>query len=106
MKTRLSIVITIIIFSTGASLSQKKASVYPQRDYVPNEEIAKKIAEIIWLPIYGEKIYKMKPFMATLKDSSIWIVRGTLNPQYTFGGTPYIEIQKKDCKILKVTHGK
>ncbi|MEY3499759.1 MAG: hypothetical protein RL308_1428 [Bacteroidota bacterium] len=72
---------------------------------VPNQETAIKIAEAIWLPIYGEKIYKYKPFIATLKEDKIWEVTGTLNDAKK-GGTPYIEIQKSDCKILKVTHGK
>lgn len=74
------------------------------RDYVPDAETAVKVAEAIWLPIYGGKIYDNKPFVATLKDSSVWIVEGTLKS--TKGGVPYIEIQKSDCKILKVFHGK
>jgi len=74
-----------------------------KRDYVPNPETARKIAEAIWLPIYGDDIYKDTPFVVTLKDS-IWVVRGTLHS--TFGGVPYIEIRKKDCRVLAVTHGK
>lgn len=73
-------------------------------NYVPTEEVAVKIAEAIWLPIYGEKILKYKPYKATLKDKKVWIVTGTLSKG--LGGTPYIEIQKSDCKILVVTHGK
>ncbi len=68
--------------------------------YVPDPETAKKIAEAIWLPLYGDNIQNQKPFTATLQDS-IWIVQGTL-PKGTEGGTAYIEIQKKDCKVLKV----
>ena len=72
--------------------------------YVPDAETAKKITEAIWHPIYGNNINQQKPFTATLQDS-IWIVQGTL-PTGTKGGTAYIEIRKKDCKILKLTHGK
>jgi hypothetical protein len=75
------------------------------RDVVPNEATAIKIAEAIWLPIYGKKIYEDLPFKAELRDSSVWIVQGTL-PKGMKGGTAYIEIQKRDCKILKVTHYK
>ena len=81
------------------------------RDYVPNEETAKKIAEAIWLPIYGEEVLKQKPYRAELVND-IWIVKGSLyippyeNPKYFRGGTAYIEIQKKDCKVLRVTHGR
>jgi hypothetical protein len=74
-------------------------------NYVPNAETAIKVAEAIWLPIYGERIYQKRPFVAKLKDSTIWVVTGTLR-ENLLGGVPYIEIQKSDCKILKVTHGK
>jgi hypothetical protein len=74
-------------------------------DYVPNKETAIKIAEAIWLPIYGDEIYEKKPFVARLKNAKVWIVEGTLEKEEV-GGVPYIEIQKKDCKILKVYHGK
>lgn len=75
-------------------------------DFVPDKETAIKIAEAIWFPIYGTKIYDSRPFVAKLKDNKIWIVEGTLKKEYNVGGVPYIEIQKKDCKVLKVTHGK
>ena len=75
-----------------------------EKDFVPDAKTAIKIAEAIWLPIYGEKIYKEMPFIATLKNSKVWIVKGTL--RFTKGGTAYIEIQKKDCKILEVYHEK
>lgn len=71
---------------------------------VPDEETAKKIAEAIWFPIYGESICIQKPFIATL-ENDVWIIEGSL-PEEIKGGVAYIEIQKKDCKILKVTHGK
>lgn len=74
-----------------------------KNDLVPDEKTAIKIAEAIWLPIYGEKINNKKPFVATLKDS-IWIVSGTVHTEK--GGAPYIEIHKSDCKILKVYHEK
>ncbi|MNT94770.1 hypothetical protein D3C72_2365260 [compost metagenome] len=75
---------------------------------VPNKETAIKIAEAIWLPIYGKKIYNEKPFTTELTSSGIWIVKGTLKDLDigAKGGVAYIEIQKSDCKILKIYHGK
>jgi len=105
MRNALSSIL-VIVFSTGFLFAQKPLSKANHQDYVPNAETAIGIAEAIWLPIYGKKIYESKPFVAKLKNSSVWVVWGTLNSQYTAGGTPYIEIQKKDCKILKVTHTK
>jgi hypothetical protein len=74
------------------------------KDLVPDKETAIKIAEAILVPIYGKKIYKQRPFVATLKSPNVWAVEGTLHT--TKGGVAYIEIQKKDCKILKVYHEK
>lgn len=74
------------------------------KDYVPDQETAEKIAEAIWFPIYGDRIYNQKPYIISSIDS-IWIVKGSL-PSGKKGGTAYIEIRKRDCKILKVTHGK
>ena len=71
--------------------------------YVPDKETAIKIAEAIWQPIYGDKINNSRPFVAELKGK-VWVVQGTLHSQK--GGVPYIEIQKSDCKILKMYHGK
>jgi len=75
-----------------------------QNVYVPNGQTAIKIAEAIWLPIFGESIYKEKPFKAILIKDRIWYVHGTLHT--AIGGTVNIEIQKSDCKILSVSHGK
>jgi hypothetical protein len=105
------LVITLLIISVN-SYSQKKADSNKTtekenlvfRDLVPNKETAIKIAEAVWLPIYGEKVYNERPFVARLKNSKIWIVEGTLHN--TKGGVAYIEIQKKDGKVLKVYHEK
>lgn len=98
------------LYSQGASECSLKDTITKTRDYVPDEVTAKKIAEAIWLPIYGEKILKQSPYKATLVND-IWIVEGLVpepyrnEPNYR-GGTAHIEIRKSDCKILKVTHGR
>jgi hypothetical protein len=99
----LGILILVALLSAGHNFPQNNYT--PKDGYVPNEETAIKIAEAIWLPIYGKDIEKSKPFVAHLKDATVWIVEGTLPPHY-LGGVPYVEIRKSDCKILKVTHGK
>lgn len=90
----------VLLFCTSVKSIKKESQV----DYVPNEETAIKIAEAIWYPIYGSKIEKFKPYKAELKDNTVWIVEGTLKEGK--GGVPYIEINKKDCKILKLMHEK
>jgi hypothetical protein len=73
--------------------------------FVPDKNTALKIAEAVWIPIYGNKVLEQKPYRSSLVGDSVWIVEGTLKAGFV-GGTAYVEISKKDCKILKVTHGK
>ena len=75
-------------------------------DYVTDETTAIKIAEAIWLPIYGNSIYDKQPFNAKYveKDNS-WIVEGTLPPNI-LGGVPEIKINRTTGEILYVRHGK
>lgn len=89
-------IISICLLSSNKNLEAS--------NFVPNEATAIKIAEAIWLPIYGNGIYDKQPFKATLKNE-VWEVRGTL-PEGARGGVPYIKLRKTDCKVLKVTHGK
>ncbi|WP_321439067.1 YbbC/YhhH family protein [uncultured Bacteroides sp.] len=74
------------------------------RDIVPNEETAMKIAEVILFSIYGQKVYASRPYCIELRNG-VWIIEGTL-PKGCQGGVPYVEIQKKDGKVLKVIYGK
>ncbi len=73
-------------------------------NFVPDEATALRVAEAIWLPIYGDGIFKKQPFVATLVNGTVWKVSGTLNTQK--GGVPYIEIQKCTCEVLAVTNSK
>lgn len=72
--------------------------------YIPDAKTALKIAEAVWLPIYGEEIYSTQPFNASLRDS-VWVVEGSL-PKEMDGGVPYIEIRGVDGTILAVYNGK
>lgn len=83
----------------------KEANNLLNANFVPDADTAIKIAETVWLPLFGESIYDKKPFRVQLKDDKIWVVSGTLKTDEV-GGIPYIEIQKSDCKILNVYHTK
>jgi hypothetical protein len=91
--------------SQGQKQDPTNASEKKYNGYVSNEETAKKIAEAIWLPIYGSSIMDERPYKAKIVGDSVWIVEGTLQAG-KYGGTAYIEIRMNDCKILNVTHGK
>jgi hypothetical protein len=114
LKINMKFFLIVAILILGIQCTSKEDAEYlksssefymPDDGFVPDDVTAIKIAEAIWLPIYGQKIYTKMPFIATLKNDSIWVVEGTkLN--FGKGGVPYIEIQKNDCRILFVTHGK
>ncbi len=106
----LIIYLSLFVLAVNVSCAQLKANeskTIPEQKagIVKTPETAIKIAEVLWFSIYGEKIYNSKPFKAKLiKDDEIWYVEGTLNTDK--GGVPFMEIQRKDCKILKFGHGK
>lgn len=101
----------ILLLSSLISCKSNKLDVKKNNsmsNYVPNADTAIKIAEAIWLPIYGDDILTQKPFISELKEG-IWYVRGSLVElpnEKMVGGVAYIEIRQSDCKILKVTHSK
>jgi hypothetical protein len=72
---------------------------------VPDEATAKKIAEAVWLPIYGKGVLDEKPYKAELTNDSICVIQGSLSRDM-LGGVAYIEIRKKDCAVLNITHTK
>ena len=76
----------------------------PSDGYVPNAHTALAIAEAVWLPIYGERIYAKKPFRAELQGAH-WKVTGTLSKGY-IGGVPLVIINKKTGAIVRVSYGK
>lgn len=107
-----------IIFLLTLSFTLK-AEIFSKFDYVPNSDTAIRIAEAIWLPIYGQAIYKRKPFKATLVGDSIWYVTGSLQKsgyhinesgdtifQAVRGGVPCALIDKKSGCVIKVYHSK
>lgn len=93
-----------LIFASFAQYKSPEVGYKPVQGFVPNEITAIKVAEAIWLPIYGSEIYNYKPFKAKLINKKIWRVEGTVHTE--FGGSPIAEIQKSDCRILLIYHGK
>jgi hypothetical protein len=101
MRTIKTVMAAILIGTIVCVCAQSSDPV--KNGYVPDKETAIKIAEAVWKPVYGDKINNSRPFVAELRGR-VWVVQGTLHSQK--GGVPYIEIQKSDCKILKMYHGK
>ena len=92
------------LMGNNASSENNKHSFIPEQGFVPDENTAIKIAEAVWLPIYGDSIYNKKPFVASLKDG-VWVVQGSLS-KHLLGGVPVAEISKENGAVLRVSHGK
>jgi hypothetical protein len=76
----------------------------PPSGFVPNKDVAVRVAEAILPPIYGEKqVEPERPFSARLKGH-VWTVTGHLNQP--LGGVAEVKVSKKTGQILSVTHGK
>src|SRR5262245_43595141 len=97
--------ISAISVTTTGGLTQSPASYVPPNGFVPDPATAARIAEAVWIPIYGaERIAKEKPFKVTLK-ADVWTVTGRDLPAGTAGGGAEAEISERDGRILRVIHG-
>ena len=120
MKTQIYSASIALIFSLSwiVSLADEQ-NVKPIDGYVPNKEVAIKIALAVWEPIYGrEQIENEAPYTAVLLEKGIWQVTGSIPenkvlgvllitgspPDVWSGGAAFIEIEKETGKILRVSH--
>ena len=96
-----AVILLLSAFCSGMSVAASPK--LPPQGIVPDEETAVKIAEIVFVPIFGtEEVIGFLPYHAQLKDG-IWTVYGTLK-RGSRGGTPQLTIQKQDGKVLEVWH--
>jgi len=100
MKNKpIKITVMFFLFTLLCSCKQKVSDGPKVKGLVPNKETAIKIAEAVWLPIYGKDIYDEEPFDAVLTEYGTWMVMGSLHGQHG-GGELKIILQPKDGKIL------
>ena len=107
MKILLTFLVIVLLTAIPPCLAEEsqKHSFIPKDGFVPDKETAIRIAEAVWIPIYGaEKINSEKPFKVTLNEG-IWTVEGAL-PEGLKGGVAVAEISQKDGRIIRVSHGK
>jgi hypothetical protein len=90
----------------GSARSEADGSYIPPKGFVPDAATASRIAEAVWIPIYGEQnIAKEKPFKVTLRKG-VWTVTGKDLPDDGGGGVAEADISMRDGRILRVIHGK
>ena len=109
-KTVIYLVFCVLISLIFAFVNKSENKEYqekqwiPAKGFVPDELTARKIAEAVLLPIYGKEIISQKPFKVEL-IGDVWVITG-VRKELALAGVVHIEIQRSDCKILKVFHGK
>lgn len=95
-----TLILLICICALGAARPK-----LPQQGVVPDERTAVKIAEAVFLPIFGvDEVEKWRPYHAQFDKNGVWTVYGTL-PRNWRGGTPSLTIRKQDARVLEVWHG-
>jgi hypothetical protein len=110
MKSFTAIFLALVVVAFACGDDAIKGGYVPEEGFVPNEDVAIKIAVAVWEPIYGaDHIATEKPYRATL-DKGVWSIRGSL-PKAKKGGTvkggvAEAKISKADGRILQVCHGK
>jgi hypothetical protein len=101
----ISLCVSLAVITLSWVVAAQKHSYVPPRGFVPDQQTAGRIAEAVWIPIYGEEHIKSeRPFKARL-ENDVWTVEGTL-PKGFVGGVAIAEISKSDGRILRVSHGK
>jgi NTF2 fold immunity protein of polymorphic toxin system component len=108
MKRRWIAAGAIVVAAVSAAHGALSAtqSVVPKNGFVPDAASASRIAEAVWIPIYGEEmISSEKPFKVSL-HADVWTVTGKDLPDGRLGGVAEADISKRDGRILRVVHGR
>lgn len=92
----------------GSTQSKEARRVELAYDLKLDETSAVKIAEVIFVKVYGEKVLKEKPWKVKLEqDDTIFHIEGTFNrPKGTKGGVGEIRIKRSNAEVVSIMHGK
>ena len=99
------ICVSLSILNCNNQAKNERSSDLPAANENIEMEKALKIAEGIAFREYGDVIKSELPLKAKLAGDSVWVIEGTL-AKGVEGGTVYIELNKKDNRVLKITHYK
>ena len=101
LRVALALAITTASCQSAVPQTPRPHSYVPPAGFVPDSITAIRIAEAVWIPIYGEdQIRRQRPFHARLANN-VWTVIGSL-PRGWVGGVALAEISKRDARILRV----
>jgi hypothetical protein len=102
---RVGLVALLMCPMVAMAVGHEEHSVKPEAGFIPNQATATRVAEAILIPIYGQaQIESERPFSAQLNGNT-WKVEGHLAPGMD-GGVAEVWLDKRDGRILRVSHGK
>lgn len=81
--------------------SRMSTKLFPKEGIVKDEETAIKIAEIYWLGMFGDVIYKQIPFIAVKIKNDVWYVTSSLPPGYS-GKVYRMDIKASNGQVLSI----
>ncbi len=127
MKTKkyctIMLLLQICVIATMCDADDKTKKQIPSKDVKPkmttltnkriinlklDRKTAVKLAEIILVKIYGEKVLKQRPWLVT-DNKTEFKIKGTFHQNSKHsrkGGVAEIVIRKSDAKVLHYIHGK
>ena len=73
----------------------------PEAGVVPDAVTAMRIAEAVWIPLYGEELVKQQSPLEADLSSSVWTVRGTCQSEQA-ANRLVAAIAQTDGRILKI----
>src|SRR6185312_747571 len=109
MRSRGNVTCSLLLVLFGIVALSWGQSDSPKNGYVPDETTAIRVAEAVFIPIYGEKhVRSERPFQAKLKGD-VWTVKGSLPKppkpgDVVVGGTMVAEIERTTGCIKAVYH--
>ena len=113
MKRKPIVVLVALISMSIASLAYIASSTQSQGanrmetpvDLKLDETSAVKIAEAIFVKVYGERALEQKPWkVKTERDDTVFFVEGTLKT--TKGGVAEIRLKRSNAEVISIFHGK
>lgn len=73
---------------------------------IDTPEMAYKIGSVIIASAYGQNELRQKPYLVSLINGCVWLIRGNANAGTGIGNVGYIYLYKKNGMALKMYHTK
>jgi len=99
--------IGLIILVAVSATAQATAKSQLPRDYVPNQEVAIRIAEAVLVGQFGqERVNAQLPLQVRSTSKDLWLVEGTIRNGLEIGGNFGVWVNKHSGCVKVIEHAK